>query len=115
MVNAIKDAGYDVVDLAHNHILDSQLSGLISTSKNFTDQGIETVGVYPEGNRSTAPLLIKEIHGIKIAILAYAYGFNGMEGNLTQEEYDAYLSDMNKEKMKAELARAECRSRRYIW
>ncbi|WP_394405026.1 CapA family protein [Streptococcus sp. 20-1249] len=107
VVTAIKDAGYDVVDLAHNHILDSQLSGLISTSKNFTDLGIGTVGIYPEGNRASAPLFIREINGIKIAILAYAYGFNGMEGNLTQEEYDSYLSDMNESKMQAEIERAE--------
>ncbi|MGZ7236550.1 CapA family protein, partial [Streptococcus pyogenes] len=73
VVTAIKDAGYDLVDLAHNHILDSQLSGLISTSKHFTDAGIGTVGVYPEGNRSSAPLQIRDINGIKVAILAYAY------------------------------------------
>lgn len=48
VATAIKDAGYDVVDLAHNHILDSQLSGLISTAKTFTDLGVGTVGVYPE-------------------------------------------------------------------
>ncbi len=107
VVSAIKDAGYDVVDLAHNHILDSQLSGLISTSTNFTDKGIDTVGVYPEGNRAEAPLLIKEVNGIKIAILAYAYGFNGMEGNLTQEEYQAYLSDMETTQMQEEIERAE--------
>lgn len=107
VVDAIKDAGYDVVDLAHNHILDSGLSGLISTSEAFTNAGIATVGVYPEGNRATAPLQIREVNGIKVAILAYAYGFNGMEGNLSQEEYDSYLSDLNPEKIQAELARAE--------
>lgn len=107
VVTAIKETGYDVVDLAHNHILDSQLSGLISTSKAFTDAGIATVGVYPEGNRATAPLQIREVNGIKIAILAYAYGFNGMEGNLTQEEQASYLSDLNMEKMQAEIERAE--------
>lgn len=107
VVTAIQDAGYDMVDLAHNHILDSQLSGLISTAKSFTDVGIGVVGVYPEGNRGTAPLQIREINGIKVAILAYAYAFNGMEGNLTQEEYDAYLSDLNLEKMQAEIEQAE--------
>lgn len=107
VVSAIKDTGYDVVDLAHNHILDSQLSGVISTSKAFTDAGIATVGVYPDGNRDSAPLLIREVNGIKIAILAYAYGFNGMEANLTQEEYDGHLSDLNLEKMQAEIERAE--------
>ncbi|MGT2910230.1 CapA family protein [Streptococcus cameli] len=107
VVEAIKDAGYDLVDLAHNHILDSNLPGLISTSKAFTTAGIATVGVYPEGNRSTAPLQIREVNGIKVAILAYAYGFNGMEGILSQEEYDNYLSDLNLEKMQAEIERAE--------
>ena len=107
VVTAIQDAGYDMVDLAHNHILDSQLSGLISTAKSFTDVGIGVVGVYPEGNRGTAPLQIRDINGIKVAILAYAYAFNGMEGNLTQEEYDVYLSDLNLEKMQAEIEQAE--------
>lgn len=107
VATAMAEAGYDVVDLAHNHILDSQLPGLISTVNTFKEVGIDSIGVYSEGNRSTAPLYIREVNGIKIAILGYAYGFNGMEGNLTQEEYDAYLSDFSKEKMQAEIERAE--------
>lgn len=103
----ISSVGYDVVDLAHNHILDSQLSGLISTVTTFKDVNVDTVGVYAEGNRATAPIYIREVNGIKIAILAYAYGFNGMEGLLTQEEYDSYLSDFNREKMKKEIEKAE--------
>ncbi|WP_303973372.1 CapA family protein [Streptococcus merionis] len=107
VVTAIKAAGYDVMDLAHNHILDSYLSGLISTARSFTDVGIDTVGVYPEGNRSSAPLLIKEVNGIKIAILAYAYGFNGMEGNLSAEEQANYLSNLDEVQMKKEIEAAE--------
>lgn len=103
----ISEAGYDVVDLAHNHILDSRLSGLISTVAAFKDVNVDSVGVYAEGNRSTAPIYIREVNGIKIAILAYAYGFNGMEGLLTQEEYDSYLSDFNRKKMKEEIEKAE--------
>ncbi|NKZ19589.1 CapA family protein [Streptococcus ovuberis] len=107
VATAIKAAGYDVLDLAHNHILDSYLSGLISTAKLFNDLGIATVGVYPEGNREAAPLLIKEVNGIKVAILAYAYGFNGMEANLTLEEQAAYLSDLSLEQMQQEIQAAE--------
>ncbi len=36
---------------------------------------MDTVGVYAEGNRATAPLYIREVNGIRIAVLAYAYGF----------------------------------------
>lgn len=31
-MDAIKEAGYHVLDLAHNHILDSQVEGVISTA-----------------------------------------------------------------------------------
>ena len=107
VVSSIKDAGYHVVDLAHNHILDSQLSGVLSTAKAFENQGITPVGVYTHEPRAQAPLTIKEVNGIKIAILAYSYGFNGMEGNLSQEEYDQHLSNLDEEKMKSEILRAE--------
>lgn len=103
----IRDAGYDLMDLAHNHILDSHLSGLVSTVHTFRGVGVDTVGVYAEGNRSTAPIYIREVNGIRIAVLAYAYGFNGLEVLLSQEEYDGYLSDFNLEKMQAEIERAE--------
>lgn len=107
VANNIRDAGYDLVDFAHNHILDSHLSGLVSTVNTFRDAGVDIVGVYAEGNRATAPLYIREVNGIRIAVLAYAYGFNGMEALLSQEEYDTYLSDFNIEKMQAEIERAE--------
>ena len=74
VMNAIKDAGYQVLDLAHNHILDSQLSGIFSTAKAFEDQGITPVGVYTHEPREKAPIVIKEVNGIKVALLAYSYG-----------------------------------------
>ncbi|MBF0788241.1 MULTISPECIES: CapA family protein [unclassified Streptococcus] len=107
VVNAIQQTGYDLVDLAHNHILDSHLPGLISTVDAFRQVGVDTVGVYRDGNRATAPIYVKEVNGIKIAVLAYAYGFNDMEENLSQEEYDNYMSDLNLERMKSEIERAE--------
>ncbi|MBF0779235.1 CapA family protein [Streptococcus cuniculi] len=107
VANAIQQTGYDVVDLAYNHILDSRLSGLVSTVDAFRQVGVDMVGVYRDGNRATAPIYVKEVNGIKIAVLAYAYGFNGMEETLSQEEYDNYLSDLNLERMKSEIERAE--------
>lgn len=107
VVSAIKNAGYDVVDLAHNHILDSGLEGLISTDKIFKENGIDTVGVFAEKPRSQSQILVKNVNDIKVAILAYSYGFNGMEAGLSQADYDNYLSDLNEEKMREEIMRAE--------
>ena len=107
VVPAIKDAGYQVVDLAHNHILDSGLEGVFTTAKAFEDHEISPVGVYTHKNRDKSPILIKEVKGIKIAILAYSYGFNGLESNLSQKEIDHHLSTFDEEKMKAEIEQAE--------
>ena len=107
IADTMKDVGYDVVDLAHNHILDTGLYGLKYTDKVFKDRGLDTVGVHADKKRSEDKILIKEVNGIKIAILAYAYGYNGMDANLTTQERNNHLSDLDEEKMKEEIQRAE--------
>lgn len=106
IADAMKDTGYDVVDLAHNHILDSGLSGALNTAQVFNQLGMDTIGLYQK-DRQEEPYLIKTVNGIKIAILGYAYGYNGMEGNLTQEEYQKHLSDLDESNIKAEIEDAE--------
>ena len=107
VMDAIKDAGYQVLDLAHNHILDSQLEGVISTADAIEKAGITPIGVYTHEARDKAPLVIKQVNGIKVAFLAYSYGFNGIEEYISKEDYNNYLSDLNEDKMKAEIERAE--------
>ena len=107
IADTMKEVGYDVVDLAHNHILDTGLYGLKYTDKVFKDRGLDTVGVHADKKRSEDKILIKEVNGIKIAILAYAYGYNGMDANLTAEDRTNHLSDLDEEKMKEEIQRAE--------
>ena len=107
VMDAIKDAGYQVLDLAHNHILDSQIEGVVSTADAIEKAGMTPVGVYTHESRDKAPLVIKEVNGIKVAILAYSYGFNGIEQSISQEDYNRYLSDLDEEKMKSEIERAE--------
>ncbi|HEL0678520.1 TPA: CapA family protein [Streptococcus equi subsp. zooepidemicus] len=103
---ALKHTGYDVVDLAHNHILDSRLEGALNTKRVFADMGIDSIGIY-EQDRSKENILIKTVNGIKIAILGYSYGYNGMEATLSQEEYDKHLSDLNEDRIQKDLIRAE--------
>lgn len=103
---ALKHTGYDVVDLAHNHILDSRLEGALNTKRVFADMGIDSIGIY-EQDRSKENILIKKVNGIKIAILGYSYGYNGMEATLSQEEYDKHLSDLNEDRIQKDLIRAE--------
>ena len=107
VMDAIKDAGYQVLDLAHNHILDSQIEGVVSTADAIEKAEITPIGVYTHEPRDKAPIVIKEVNGIKVALLAYSYGFNGIEQSISQEDYNRYLSDLDEDKMKAEIERAE--------
>lgn len=104
---SMKDVGYDVVDLAHNHILDTGIYGLKNTYETFKNLGLSPVGIFVEKSRSDSEILIKEVNGIKIAILAYAYGFNGLENSISKKDYDYYLVDLNEDKIKKDLATAE--------
>ena len=61
----MKDTGYDVVDLAHNHILDSGLSGALNTVKTFDKLGMPSIGVY-KNNRDKEDILIKNVNGSKL-------------------------------------------------
>lgn len=104
VVGAIKDAGYDVIDLAHNHILDSRLPGALNTKKLFNKAGMDTIGIK---EKEDDPILVKEVNGIKIAILGFSYGYNGMENTLTEEEYRIHMQDLNPEKVKKSIKKAE--------
>lgn len=109
IANAMQSIGYDVVDLAHNHILDSGLDGALNTQSTFERLGLSTIGIYKK-DRQSENFLIKKVNGIKIAILGYSYGYNGMESNLTDDEQEKHLSDFNKDKMKAEIQEAEAKA-----
>lgn len=104
VVPAIKDTGYDVVTLAQNHILDMGLAGAIETKQYFEDVGIQTIGFK---DSAEDPIVIKEVNGIKIALLAYTYAFNGQEVSLTEAEQAAHLLDLDQEKIVADLKQAE--------
>lgn len=104
VVQSIKNAGYDVMDLAHNHILDTGIEGLKYTANAFRNVGLDIFGVKTTPDED---ILIKEVNGIKIAILGFAYGFNGIEATISQEDYDNYLYDLNMNRVKTLIERAE--------
>ena len=54
VMDAIKDAGYQVLDLAHNHILDSQIEGVFSTADAIEKAGMTPIGVYTHEPRDKA-------------------------------------------------------------
>lgn len=70
--------GFDVINVAHNHMLDSGSSkGLANCASVFEESGLTVIGYYPD-SESVSVIPVIEKNGIRIAFLAYTYGTNGI-------------------------------------
>lgn len=76
---AVKDAGFDVLQTANNHSCDKGLKGIKRTIDVLDSLHIPHVGTYRNQSEydSLYPLVL-DVHGIKIGLLNYTYGTNGM-------------------------------------
>ena len=73
---ALQRAGVDAVALANNHICDRGAAGLRSTIEIVESLGIKHTGAYSD-SLSCQPLYLSAA-GIKLAVLNYTYGTNGL-------------------------------------
>ena len=79
-VHAIKEAGFDVLLFANNHCLDRGKKGVVHTLDLLDSLGIAHCGVYRDHHeREKRYPLIVENGGIRIALLNYTYGTNGIK------------------------------------
>ncbi|MFC2089940.1 CapA family protein [Bacteroidota bacterium] len=76
----LKEAGFDILVNANNHALDRKKEGLERTLKVLDSLGIVQTGVFEDlRDRQTRFPLIVEKNGIRLAILNYTYGTNGIK------------------------------------
>ncbi len=73
-VEGLDWAGFDVLSLANNHILNKGTDGLTKTFGYLSAQGIDYCGAMKDSKDPLAQMVVKEIKGRKIAFLCYAYG-----------------------------------------
>jgi len=71
VVPALKAAGFNVVSLANNHIMDYGAVGLAQTIKSLDADGIRHVGAGADLAAARQPAIF-EINGLRIAFLAYS-------------------------------------------
>lgn len=77
--DALADSGFDVVCHATNHCLDRGFDGIDKTVDFWRENHpeMQVVGIY-DNVEDANTICVKEIDGIKIAILNYTYGTNGI-------------------------------------
>lgn len=79
-LQAIKDAGFDILVTANNHCLDRGKKGLERTILMLDSLHIPYTGTYrnPSERKQRYPLFIHK-NGFRIALLNYTYGTNGIK------------------------------------
>ena len=76
---AAKGAGFDILLFANNHCLDRGRKGALRTLDMMDSLGIQHCGVYRDSiDRERRVPLIVEKKGVRIALLNYTYGTNGI-------------------------------------
>lgn len=70
--DALKNAGFDILTCANNHITNKGTDGVIRTAKVFRQKGIEPIGIREKLDEPF--YYIADADGIKIGCMAYTYG-----------------------------------------
>jgi len=79
LATAIREAGFDILVNANNHAIDRGKPGLERTLDVLDSVGIIQTGVFRDaaGRRSAYPLIVEK-NNIRLALLNYTYGTNGI-------------------------------------
>lgn len=98
---ALKDAGFDLMLTANNHILDRRDRGLARTIQELDRQDISHIGTYvnPAARDSVLPF-IETINGFRVGFLNYTYGTNGITAT-----GDVVVDYIDRETMHRDIAR----------
>lgn len=116
LATALADIGVDVVQMANSTAIHNGLLGLGTTLNEFSAAGIQTVGAWgsQEQFRASKGYTIREVQGIKIAIVAFTKGMNnlglpdGSENcvNLLYDDYATTYSDVATQRIRRVLQAA---------
>ena len=105
LLEALKAAGVDMLQLANSKAISRGVSGLNSTVRSVRAAGMAVVGAVAEGETPGA-YVIRYVDGVKVAVVAFTKGMDGMampvgSENLVNLLYTDYASTYKKVDTKA--------------
>lgn len=105
VADAIANAGFNVVLHATNHTLDQGKEGLVNCLNYWKTNHpeIAVIGIYDSQEAYDNDIYVYEQDGIKVAILNYSYGTNGMP---FPDDMPYAMNLLRKTKVKSDIKRA---------
>jgi poly-gamma-glutamate capsule biosynthesis protein CapA/YwtB (metallophosphatase superfamily) len=73
----LKQTGFTVLTTANNHSLDRREQGVLRTIAHLDQAGLAHTGTFRSEKERNQPLILEK-NGIRLAVLAYSYGTNGI-------------------------------------
>lgn len=90
---AVKNAGFDLVTTANNHLLDKGMEGALRTLDVLDEAGLEHVGSYRNSEEKNRVKIV-ERGGMRFAVLAYTYGSNGYSDSALLGEDISFITSL---------------------
>ncbi len=91
--NSVKNAGFDLVTTANNHLLDKGEEGALRTLDVLDKAEIDHVGSYRSSAEKNAVKIVEQ-GGMKFAVLAYTYGSNGYSEDQLLSDELSYITSI---------------------
>lgn len=105
LLTALHQCGFTVVQTANSYSIENGLSGLINTKHAIEAAGMDALGTFEsqQERSESGGVLVKEVNGIRIALIGMTKGTNGLhlpEGaeycvNLLYKDYDTTYSTID--------------------
>ncbi|WP_019120729.1 CapA family protein [Brevibacillus massiliensis] len=77
LAETLKQVGFTAVTTANNHSLDRREAGVLHTLDVLDQVGLPHTGTFRNAEQRNEPLILEK-NGIRIGVLAYTYGTNGI-------------------------------------
>lgn len=117
LMNALKACGVDLIQMANSRSITNGLDGLRTTLSAIRAAGMEPVGAWgtEEEAQQSGGYTIREVNGIKLALVAFTKGMDSMAlpvgsedcVNVLYEDYATTYKDVDADVIKAVLNRVE--------
>lgn len=97
------DAGFDIVNLATNHMLDAGSEGLKNTIEFWNTLPVTAIGGYLD-EEDLGNIRVAEKNGVSIAFLSYTYSTNGLA---LKSGYDIVIPYIDEDLIRTQVASAK--------